>query len=377
FTLRCAAGEAERIHGETVPMDSSPGSENRRGFFIRVPLGVIAAITPFNFPLNLVVHKLAPAIAAGNSIVLKPASATPLTALRLGRLLLEAGLPPNALNIVVGSGSTVGAALTRDSRIRMVTFTGSAPVGETIRRDSGLKRITLELGSNSGAIVDETADIDTAIERCLVGAFAFSGQVCNHTQRLYLHRTIAADFSARFVSRARQLVIGDPARPETEIGPLISRAALSSVLSMIDEAKAGGASIACGGIPEGTILPPTVIVDVRPEMKVVCEETFGPTVTIETFTEFDEAVGRFNEGSRMGVWDYGLCAGVFTRDVSRALRAAEELEVGCVYVNDSATFRVDSQPYGGVKDSGSGREGPRFAIEEMTDVRMVSFHLDH
>lgn len=375
-TLRCAAGEAERIHGETVPLDSSPGSESRRGFFIRVPLGIVAAITPFNFPLNLVVHKLAPAIAAGNSVVLKPASATPLTALRLGELLLEAGLPPAALNIVVGPGGAVGSALVRDSRIRMVTFTGSAPVGETIRRDSGLKRTTLELGSNSGAIIDETADVETAVERCLVGGFAFSGQVCNHTQRLYVHRTIAADFSARFVARARQLVCGNPAAPETEVGPLISRAALAGVLSMIDEARAAGASLACGGIPEGTILPPTVLVDVTPEMKVVCEETFGPTVTIETFTEFEEAIGRFNEGSRMGAWDYGLAAGLFTRDVNRALRATEELEVGNVYINDSATFRVDSQPYGGVKNSGIGREGPRFAIEEMTDIRMVSFHLD-
>jgi len=374
-TLRWAGAEAERIRGETVPMDSSPGSESRRGFFIRVPLGVIAAITPFNFPLNLVVHKLAPAIAAGNSIVLKPASATPLTALRLGELLLESGLPHEALNIVVGPGATVGDALVRDSRIRMVTFTGSAPVGETIRRDSGLKRTTLELGSNSGAIVDETAAIETAVSRCLLGAFAFSGQVCNHTQRLYLHRAIAADFSAQFVARARQLACGDPASPQTDVGPLISRAALSSVLSMIDEARAQGASIACGGMPRGTILPPTVLVDVRPEMKVVCEETFGPTCTIETFTEFDEAIGRFNEGSRMGTWDYGLCAGVFTRDLSRAMQAAEELEVGCVYVNDSATFRVDFQPYGGVKDSGIGREGPRFAIEEMTDIRMVSFNL--
>uniref|UniRef100_A0A7C4CCB8 Aldehyde dehydrogenase family protein n=1 Tax=candidate division WOR-3 bacterium TaxID=2052148 RepID=A0A7C4CCB8_UNCW3 len=376
MTLRWAAGEAERIHGETVPMDSSPGSEHRRGFFIRVPLGVIAAITPFNFPLNLVVHKLAPAIAAGNSVVLKPASATPLTALKLGELLLEAGLPPAALNIVVGPGSAAGNALVRDARIRLVTFTGSAPVGETIRRESGLKRTTLELGSNSGAIVDETADIETAVSRCLLGAFAFSGQVCNHTQRLYLHRAIAADFSAQLIARARRLVCGNPASPETEVGPLISRAALSSVLGMIDEARAAGASIACGGMPAGTILPPTVLLDVTPEMKVVCEETFGPTCTIETFTEFDEAIGRFNEGSRMGVWDYGLAAGVFTRDVTRALRAAEELEVGSVYINDSATFRVDFQPYGGVKDSGTGREGPRFAIEEMTDIRMVSFHLD-
>ncbi|MBM3315410.1 aldehyde dehydrogenase family protein, partial [candidate division WOR-3 bacterium] len=274
-TLRFAAEEAKRIHGETVPMDAARGSEHRRGFFIRVPLGVICAITPFNFPLNLVVHKLAPALAAGNSVVLKPATKTPLTALKLGAALLEAGLPPKALNVVVGAGSTVGSALVRDERIRMVTFTGSAQVGEAIKRDSGLKRVTLELGSNSGAIVDETANLDSALARCLVGGFAYSGQVCIHTQRLYLHHAIAETFTARLVAAAERLSCGDPADASTDVGPMVDRAALQRGLALVEEARAAGAEVLCGGRAEGAIMLPTILSKVRPEMPVVCEEAFA------------------------------------------------------------------------------------------------------
>jgi acyl-CoA reductase-like NAD-dependent aldehyde dehydrogenase len=374
-TLRFAAAEALRIHGETVPMDASRGSESRRGFFIRVPVGVIAAITPFNFPLNLVLHKVAPALAAGNSVVLKPATKTPLTALLLGKTLLDAGLPPRALNVIVGEGSTVGAAMVRDSRIRMVTFTGSPAVGEHIKRESGLKRVALELGSNSGAIVDETAELDKALARCLVGGFSFSGQVCIHTQRLYLHESIAEQLTARFVDAAGRLVCGDPRLPGTDIGPMIDRAALSRGLALVEEARAAGAEILCGGTAEGTIMFPAVLAGAKPELPVVCEESFAPIVTIHTFRDFDQGIALFNQGSALGTYDYGLTCGIFTRDVNRALRAAEELEVGSVHINDSATFRADQAPYGGTKDSGAGREGPRFAIEEMTDVRMVSFNL--
>ncbi len=374
-TLRFAAAEALRIHGETVPMDASRGSEHRRGFFIRVPLGVIAAITPFNFPLNLVLHKVAPALAAGNSVVLKPATKTPLTALKLGALLIEAGLPSRALSIVVGEGSTVGSALVRDSRIRMVTFTGSPPVGEAIKRDSGLKRVTLELGSNSGAIIDETADLDKALPRCLVGGFSFSGQVCIHTQRLYVHESVAERFCSGFVDTAEKLVCGDPALFETDIGPMIDRAALSRGLALVEEARAAGAEVLCGGTAEGTVMFPTVLLGAKPELPVVCDESFAPIVTIHTFRDFDEALALFNQDSALGEYDYGLGCGVFTRGLGRAFRAAERLEVGNVLINDSATTRADHMPYGGVKDSGIGREGPRFAIEEMTDIRMVSFNL--
>ncbi len=374
-TVRFAAEEAKRLHGETVPMDAARGSEKRRGFFVRVPVGVIGAITPFNFPLNLVVHKVAPALAAGNSVVLKPATKTPLTALKLGALLLEAGLPARALSILVGSGATIGEALVRDSRVRMITFTGSPAVGEAIKRDSGLKRVTLELGSNSGAIIDETAHLEPAVARCLVGGFAYSGQVCIHTQRLYLHESIAEQFTARFVDGAEKLVCGNPALPDTDIGPMIDRASLARALDWVEEARAAGAEVLCGGRADRTVMLPTVISRASPEMKVVCEESFAPIVTIETFRDFDEAVEKFNAGSSMGTYDYGLACGVFTRDISRAWQAIDKLEVGNVYINDSATSRADQQPYGGVKDSGTGREGPRFAIEEMTDIKMVSFNL--
>lgn len=375
-TMRFAAEEAKRIHGETVPLDAARGSERRRGFYMRVPLGPIAAITPFNFPLNLVLHKVAPALAAGNSVVLKPATKTPLTALLLGGILLEAGLPLKALNIVVGAGDNVGMALVSDSRIRMITFTGSAAVGERIKSASGTKRVTLELGSNSGVIIDETANIEAALACCLMGGFAYSGQVCIHTQRLYLHYSIADEFVRRFVAGAERLVIGNPSNPETEIGPMIDRSALRRALELVKEARAAGAKVLCGGGADGTIMLPTVVSDVGPEMPVVCEETFAPIVTIETFATFDEAIAKFNSGSAMGRYDYGLACGVFTRNIDRALRAAEELNVGNVYINDCATFRADHQPYGGIRDSGIGREGPRFAIEEMTDIRFVSFNLD-
>ncbi len=375
-TVRLAAEEAKRICGATVPMDAAPGSEKRRGFYIRVPVGIIAAITPFNFPLNLVMHKVAPAIAAGNAVILKPASKTPLTALYLAELLLAAGLPPEALNVVVGPGDTVGSALVNSRDVAMVTFTGSAAVGETLRRQSGIKKITLELGSNSGAIVDETANLDRALERCLVGAFAYSGQVCNHTQRLIVQQDIADEFINRFLSLTSRLVIGNPKDAATDIGPLIDERARKKAAGFVEDALSAGAQLLCGGRAEGTIFLPTVLTRVEPAMPVVCEETFAPIVTIETFGDFNEAITRFNNGSRLGKYRYGISAGVFTRDINRAWQAIEELDVASVYINDSATFRVDLQPYGGVKDSGIGREGPRFAVEEMTEIKMVSFNLD-
>jgi len=374
-TFKFAAIEAERLHGETIPMDAARGSEQRRGLFIRQPLGVIVAIPPFNFPLNLVAHKVAPAIAAGNTVVLKPASATPLTSLKLGELLLEVGLPPGWLNILIGPGSTVGDRLIKDPRVRMVTFTGSPPVGERIKRASGIKKLTLELGSNSGVIIAEDADFKQALEKCLVGGFAYSGQVCIHTQRIYVHDSLKERFIEEFVARAKGLKRGDPLDPATEIGPMIDEAAAIKAETWIEEAIGDGAKLLCGGKREKNYLEPTVLTEVKPEMKVVCEETFAPIVTIEGFAHFTEAIEKFNEGSRLGSYDYGLACGVFTHDIKRAWEAIEGLEVGNVFINDSATFRVDQMPYGGVKESGLGREGPRFAVEEMTEVKMVSFCL--
>jgi acyl-CoA reductase-like NAD-dependent aldehyde dehydrogenase len=374
-TLSFAAGEAERLHGETIALDAARGSEHRRGLFIRQPVGVIVAISPFNFPLNLVAHKVGPALAAGNTVVLKPASATPLTALRLGELFLEAGLPPGVLNILVGPGAIVGQRLIRDKRVRMITFTGSAPVGERLKRESGIKKITLELGSNSGAIIAEDADLEMALAKCLVGGFAYSGQVCIHTQRIYIHESLRARFIGEFVRRAERLRRGDPLDPATEVGPLIDEPAAIKAEAWIEEAIAQGAKLLCGGKREKNFLEPTVLTDVKPEMKVVCEETFAPIVVIDGFSDFGEAIAKFNEGSRLGSYDYGLACGVFTRDLGRAWEAIEGLEVGNVFLNDSATFRADQMPYGGVKESGLGREGPRFAIEEMTEIKMVSFSL--
>jgi len=374
-TFQFAAEEAKRIHGETIPMDAAIGSEMRRGFFIRQPLGVIGAITPFNFPLNLVAHKVAPAIAAGNTVVLKPASATPLTALKLGKVMMEAGLPKGVLNIVTGLGSEVGDLLVKNPCIRMITFTGSAAVGLSIKAGSGSKKITLELGSNSGVIVAKDCDLALAVSNCIVGGFAYSGQVCIHTQRIYVHESIKDEFTKEFLAGVRRLKIGDPVEKDCDIGPLIDEGAAIKAEDWVKEAVEQGAKILIGGKRKGNFLEPTVLENVTPDMKVVCEEVFAPVVVIDTFKEFDDAIAKFNEGSGSGQYNYGLSAGVFTHDLHKAFKAIEALEVGNVQINDSATFRVDHMPYGGIKDSGIGREGPRYAIEEMTEIKMVSFNL--
>ncbi|MEM4381724.1 MAG: aldehyde dehydrogenase family protein [Candidatus Caldarchaeum sp.] len=374
-TFRFAAEEAKRIHGETIPMDAAVGAEGRRGFFIRQPLGVIAAITPFNFPLNLVAHKLAPAFAAGNTVVLKPASKTPLTALKLGEALLESGLPPKALNIVIGSGSTVGDLLIKDPRVRMVTFTGSATVGLYIKANCGSKKVLLEMGSNSGIIIDERCDLNRAVQQGLIGGFAYQGQVCIHAQRIYVHERIYSEFKEAFLAGVRKLKLGNPLDEDCDLGPMINEAAARQAESWVQEAIQQGAKLLCGGGRRANFLKPTVLENVRPTMKVVCEEIFAPVVALDTFKEFDEAIRKFNEGSRVGTYRYGLSAGVFTNDLKHAFQAIEELEVGNVLLNDPSTFRADQMPYGGVGESGLGREGPRFAIEEMTEIKMVSINI--
>ena len=368
-TFRFASMEAKAGHGEIVPMDASPVSAGRFGFYIRVPIGVIGAITPFNFPLNLVAHKVAPAIAAGNSLVLKPASKTPLSAIKLAELLTEAGLPAGVLNLVVGSGATVGMRLVEDERLAMITFTGSPPVGREIKSRCGLKRVTLELGSNSPTIIEEDGDVDAAVARCVVGSFANAGQVCISVQRIFVHRHCYAEFIGKFVEATGKLKVGDPLDKSCDIGPMISRQELQRALSWLDEAKKLGARVEAGGEEVGNCLRPTILTGVTREMKVVCSEVFAPIVSVLPYDSFEEALAMADDSL------YGLQAGIYTRDINKAFMAIRRLDVGGVIINDIPTFRVDHMPYGGNKDSGLGREGVRYAMEEMTNIKMVCFNL--
>ena len=364
-TFQFSAEEAKRIHGETVPMDASTAGEGRMGFYLRCPVGVVAAITPFNFPLNLVAHKVGPGLAAGNTMVLKPASTTPLTALRLGEILEEAGIPGGVFNVVVGSGGTVGDWLTTDPRVSKISFTGSPPVGETILKKAGLKKVTMELGNNSGTIIEPDADLDAAVPRCAVSAFANSGQVCISLQRLYLHKKIAAEFTRRFVEATARLKVSNPLEKDCDVGPMIDEAEAKRAEAWIREAVGEGARILIGGKREGRVLMPTILTDVRAEMKVMCQEAFAPLVSLYEYETFEDAVRMVEESP------YGLQAGIYTNDLRKALHAVERINVGGVMINDTSIFRVDHMPYGGNKMSGLGREGVRFAIEEMTNIKMV------
>ncbi len=364
-TFVFAAEEAKRIHGETIPMDASPSGEGRIGFYLRAPMGVIAAITPFNFPLNLVAHKVAPALAAGNTLVLKPAEETPLTAVALAEILAEAGLPDGALRVVHGEGPTTGEALVRHSVPAKISFTGSPPVGRLIASLAGLKRVTLELGNNSGTIVEPDADLARAIPRCVMSSFANAGQVCISLQRLYVHESIADPFLLEFVRQTEALKVGNPLARDCDVGPLISDEAADRAEQWIREAESEGARVVTGGRRDGRVIWPTVLTGTRPEMKVMCQEAFAPLVSIVAYRSFDEAL------SLVGDSPYGLQAGVYTRDLQKAFAAVRRLDVGGVMINDTSIFRVDHMPYGGNRMSGIGREGVRFAIEEMTNIRMV------
>jgi acyl-CoA reductase-like NAD-dependent aldehyde dehydrogenase len=363
-TFQFAADEARRLHGETVPLDAAQTGAGKFGYFLRVPIGIVAAITPFNFPLNLVAHKVAPAIAAGCPLLLKPNPQTPLTALRLCDLLAEAGLPDGALSVLIG-GADVGRWMTTDPRVSMITFTGSVPVANAISKTVGLRRATYELGGNAATLIDETADLDKLIDKVVTGAFAYSGQICISIQRIYVQRAIYDDFRDRFIARTEMLTQGDPLDDRTEIGPLINAAAAERIEAWIAEAQAAGARVLCGGKREGRMFQPTVLDNVDRSMKVVCEEAFGPLVTLTPYDDFDDALAQVNDSP------FGLQAGVFTRDLGRALRAVQALDMGGVIINDTPTFRVDHMPYGGNKLSGVGREGPRFAVEDMTTLKMV------
>ncbi|WP_346774034.1 aldehyde dehydrogenase family protein [Brevibacillus sp. SYP-B805] len=365
-TYKFAAEEAKRIHGETVPLDAAIGGEGRVAYTVREPLGVIGAITPFNFPMNLVAHKVGPALAAGNAVVLKPASQTPLSAFFLAELAEAAGLPPGALNVVTGSGGTVGDKLVADPRIKAITFTGSPAVGIGIRSRAGLKRVTLELGSNSAVIVDRDVNLAAVVPRCVFGAFAYSGQVCISVQRIYVVKEMYQAFLEAFVSETRKLRGGDPLSEETDYSAMISPKETERALAWIEEAKQRGASVACGGEVEGRVLQPTILTGVPADAKVSCQEVFGPVVLVNPVDSVEEAIALVNDSR------YGLQAGLYTNNLSLALQAADELHVGGVMINDVPTFRVDHMPYGGVKESGMGREGIRYAIEELTELKLVA-----
>jgi acyl-CoA reductase-like NAD-dependent aldehyde dehydrogenase len=365
-TYQFAAEEAKRIYGETIPMDAAPGGENRVGFTWREPLGVVVAISPFNFPFNLVAHKLGPAFAVGNTVVLKPAEQTPLSAYLIAEIFQQAGLPDGALQVVTGSGRELSDALITDERVKKITFTGSAEVGKLIKQKAGLRKVTLELGSNSGLIVEPDVPLDKIVPRCVEGAFAFAGQVCISLQRLYVHESIYQEFCERFIERAKQLKLGDPLEETTDISAMINSREVDRIESWVAEAVEQGAKIGLGGTREGSIFTPTVLTDVTRDMAVSCQETFAPVVSIVKYSSLDEAIGMVNDSV------YGLNVGIFTQNINNAFYASKKLESGGIIVNDIPTFRIDNMPYGGVKESGYGREGIKYAVEEMTELKFVT-----
>src|ERR671914_416797 len=368
-TYRSAAAEARRIQGEVVPMDASPAGLGKPAFTVRFPIGIVGAISPFNFPFNLVAHKVAPALAAGCAVVLKPAGQTPLSALLLAELEQEAGLPPGWLNVLVGKASEIGDVLVADERVRLITFTGSAEVGWKLRERAARKRVSLELGNATPVIVEADADVDETATKLAANAFSFAGQSCISVQRIYVHRSAYEEFLSRFLPRVESLKLGDPADEDTDVGPVIDDDARERILAWIEEARAGGASVlAGGGIVDG-LIPPTVLADATPEMKVSCAEVFGPLCTVTAYDSLGEAIALAN-GT-----EYGLQAGVFTSNLQTALAAASALEFGGVTVNEAPTFRTDQMPYGGVKASGNTREGPHYAVREMTEERLIVLQL--
>ena len=368
FNLRNASEEAQRIEHELLDLDLLPTTKGRLGLVRRVPLGPILAITPFNFPLNLVAHKVGPALAAGNSVVQKPSPKTPICSLILAEIAQEAGVPAGALNVISCSNQQT-ERLVADERFRLLTFTGSAEVGWRLKTKAGKKRVLLELGGNAGVVIHSDADLDLAADRCVRGGFAYSGQSCISVQRIFVHRPVVDRFLTGFVERVRAQHVGDPLDEKTDVGPLISLDAARRVESWVEEAVAGRAKVLTGGKREHTFYHPTVLTQTRPEMRVNCAEVFGPVVTVEPYDSFEKALEQVNDSP------YGLQAGVFTRDTKAAFRAFEKLEVGGVIVNDVPSFRVDHMPYGGVKDSGLGREGARYAIEEMTERKILVLNL--
>jgi acyl-CoA reductase-like NAD-dependent aldehyde dehydrogenase len=369
-TFTIAAEEAKRLHGETIPLDAVPAGEGYFGFWTRRPVGVIAAISPFNFPLNLVAHKVAPAIASANTIVLKPATTTPLAAVKLCQILVEAGLPPGAINLVIGSGGTVGEWLVTDPRVDKITFTGSPDVGRHILSVAGIKKVTLELGNTSPVVIAPDADLDLVARRAAVGAYYNSGQVCISVQRIYSTKPVYEPFSEKFVKATEAMVVGDPLDERVDVGPMIDPKEVERIESWVQEAQTSGAKVLTGGKRDGTVYYPTVLADVRDEMKVVAEEAFAPVASIISSDDFESALEQANDTK------FGLQVGVFTKDIDRVFKAVKRLNFGGVIINDTPNFRADHMPYGGNRQSGLGREGVRFAMEDMTNIQMVAIRLN-
>jgi len=366
LTFRTAAEEALRINGEWLPLDWTAANRGRSGIVRRYPIGPVAGISPFNFPLNLAAHKVAPAIAAGCSVVLKPPSKDPLVMLRIAGYLAETDLPKGAVSILPMDRPT-GDRMVADERFKLLSFTGSPSVGWKMKEEAGKKKVVLELGGNAGVIVDETADLDWAVARLAFGAFAYAGQVCISVQRIYVVESIFEEFQRRFVERVQQLTVGSPLDPATDLGPMVDAKAVARTHEWVGEALARGARALVGGAPDGLFYPATVLVDVPKDARVCGEEVFAPVVNLFPVPDFAAAIAELNDSQ------FGLQCGVFTNDLERTLRAHDELDVGGIIVNDVPTWRTDAMPYGGVKDSGLGREGLRWSIEDMTEPRLLAF----
>jgi acyl-CoA reductase-like NAD-dependent aldehyde dehydrogenase len=366
-TFKVAAEEAKRIGGEVIPIDWLPLAKGRLGITRRFPIGPVAAISPFNFPLNLAAHKIAPAIAVGNPVVVKPPSDAPLVLLTVAHIVHESGLPAGGFGVLPMT-RTLGDRLVSDDRFKLLTFTGSSPVGWGMKERAGKKRVVLELGGNGGVIVDRDANLDYAVQRVVAGAFSYAGQVCISVQRVFIHQEVYDAFTRSLADAVKRLKVGDPIDPETDVGPVIDDASAERIEAWIEEAVQAGGRVLVGGSRQGRLFEPTVLADVTTACKICSFEAFAPIVNVYSFRDFDEAVARVNESA------YGLQAGVFTGSLEHALRAFEELEVGGVMINDVSTFRIDHMPFGGTKDSGFGREGVKYAIEDQTEVRLMVFN---
>ena len=367
-TITLSAEEAKRLTGEVLQLDAASNGAGKFGFTLRIPVGVVAAITPFNFPLNLVCHKVGPALAAGNAVVVKPATDTPLSAMKLTEILLEAGVPAEAIQCITGSGATIGDAISSDTRVRKISFTGSRDIGEHICKTAGIKKVTMELGSNSPVIVMDDADVEKVSDAMAMTGFANAGQVCISSQRVLVENTVYGDLIDALKPKVEGLVTGNPLDESVKMGPMIRESDSARVHDWIEEAVGGGATVVTGGERTGTLHQPTIVADVKPDMRLSCDEVFGPAVALTPVDDIDKAIAMANDTN------YGLSAAIFTENLDRAMRFVHEVHSGNLHINFGTVWRADMMPYGGVKDSGMGKEGPGYAVEEMTELKMVVFH---